>query len=381
MSPESQNKLPITAIFPTYNCGGRIRQHIEQSASWLKHVDELIVVNSYSTDGTIDAIKEAFEGSKVTILQHPRGLYESWNHGVRAASNDYIYFSTIGDIITLDGLEKLLATAQELGSDLVVSPPSFVADGPKLDPLTGIEWPIHTLIRELQIKEPTILPARLTYDCVLIFMERALLGSSASNLYKTSALLKHPFSDEFFSAGDSQWLINNNFEIRLAVMPEVVSTYLFHQKDWSFDNSESERGYWLRCTFAYGAFNTHLDHSPSFQPEVIQLLRKIVETSVGQADEPHKGEVICIEELTGKIAQIDPQTDKYQFTIQAMLARSNYLIFRQRERKYKQQLGPIRFIWPNALINRTRKKQSKRELRGLMRTIKKSWTALNKNNV
>jgi len=371
--PQQQSRtLPISVIFPTYNCGDRILKHIKASADWLQHVDELIIVDSYSKDGTIDIITEALAGHDFQILQHPRGLYRSWNHGVNAARNEYIYFSTIGDIISRDGLKKLFDAAKTLKADLVVSPPSFISED-SATPLPEAEWPIHTLIREFKIQQVTTLPPRLIYDCVLIFMEQALLGSSASNLYRRDTLIQHPFSDDFFSAGDSQWLINNNFKVKLAIVPEPVATFLFHQKDWSFDRSDSQDGQWLRRTFAYCAFNMSLDHSPTFHPEVVRLIREIIKFAIGEPERAPQQKILSVKSVTQQIEQIDPDTEKYNFTIQAMLTRSNYLILRQTDRRYKESLGILRFMWPRALINRKHKRQSKKDLSGLLHYIKRSW--------
>jgi len=50
---------------------------------------EIVVVDSCSTDGTRGILKEHVPHSRVTFLQHPPGLYESWEFWHPQVKTDY----------------------------------------------------------------------------------------------------------------------------------------------------------------------------------------------------------------------------------------------------------------------------------------------------
>ena len=93
--------------------------------TWMDLAQELIVVDSYSTDGTFELLQAELRHPRLSLLQCPPGLYQSWNQGISRVQSKYSYVSTIGDTITREGLEHLTATAEALGSDVVISPPKF----------------------------------------------------------------------------------------------------------------------------------------------------------------------------------------------------------------------------------------------------------------
>jgi hypothetical protein len=62
---------------------------------------------------------------------------------------------------------------------------------------------------------------------------RGILGSSASNLYRAEILQRFPFRTDFGTAGDLAWGLEHGAEIRLAVVPESFSTFVFHPKSYA----------------------------------------------------------------------------------------------------------------------------------------------------
>ena len=55
------------------------------------------VVDSRSTDGTLNIIRYRLQHANIRFIERDRGLSESWNEGVAATSGDWIYISTAGD--------------------------------------------------------------------------------------------------------------------------------------------------------------------------------------------------------------------------------------------------------------------------------------------
>lgn len=355
----SVRKLPISVIIPVLNCAHRLRQHLEAALEWLPHVEEIIVVDSHSEDRSVEIIESLIGHLPLVILQHPNGLYTCWNYGVSYAKGDYVYFSTVGDTITLAGLRSLYESAEKFCADLVISPPLLV--GESEDSLVESTWPIHDIIKQLNIEKPRVISPRVLYDFVLIFLERAVLGSSASNLYRRDVLMRHPFSDNFHSSGDSGWIIENNFSLKTVISPEEVSTFLYHAKDWNFGRNDDGRGQRLRRDLAYRAFKISIIHTDGIDDSQSASMLNMIEGALG--DETTVGALSddVIDELENSFRNLEDARGLL-FRLRAMTLKLEYLRHRERERKYKKRLGAFRCLWPPSRINRKLQKKSKMKL-------------------
>lgn len=225
--------LPIGVILPTRDSMAHLPGHLRDAAAWLDAVEEVVVVDSNSKDGTVEFLKANLRHRNLRILTHPPGLYESWNHGIAHLGSRFTYISTIGDTITRGGLEHLAETAERLPCDVLVSPPEFVDEMGSRVP--HARWPIHGLISDLGIAAPRVLD-RITvffYACLHALRPGSfdsLLGSSASNLYRTSVLQRFPFPTDCARASDTAWSFLHSLEVAFGVTPEVCSTFLMHSR-------------------------------------------------------------------------------------------------------------------------------------------------------
>jgi glycosyltransferase involved in cell wall biosynthesis len=218
------NKLSI--VMPTLNCAASLPAHLEAMAPWLDLANEVVVVDSFSDDGTPQLIQDCLKHPNLRLLSHPRGLYQSWNHAIAQTTGDWIYISTIGDTITRPHLEHLLMVGKALDSDVVISPPSFTfADHIKMEPPV---WPIAGLLSFHGIEKPTeISPFAVLYHGARV-LPNAILGSSASNLYRGDHLRSRPFPTTFKSAGDAAWSLQFALETLFCFTPQQGSTFCFH---------------------------------------------------------------------------------------------------------------------------------------------------------
>src|SRR5689334_10733893 len=112
-------------MMPTLNCAALLPAHLASVQEWADLVEEIVVVDSDSTDGTLDYIQMHLRHPNVRLLRHPRGLYQSWNFGIRNITKKYTYISTVGDSMTRDGLLRLHKVAETAEFDAVVSKPNF----------------------------------------------------------------------------------------------------------------------------------------------------------------------------------------------------------------------------------------------------------------
>lgn len=222
----------LGVVIPTLNCASLLEGHLDSMESWLDTADEIVVVDSHSEDGTWDMARSRLAGPKTTFYQRPKGLYQAWNYGLSRLSTQLAYFSTVGDHITKEGLDHLRQVAESTDADVVISPPAFVEERGSPAEIPP-HWPVQELIKILEIKTPRLID---NWVLLLLSLENpvdAILGSSASNIYRTAKLQQHPFPTNYGSVGDGAWGIGNIFNYRLAVTPECFSIFREHPKSYS----------------------------------------------------------------------------------------------------------------------------------------------------
>lgn len=235
--------LPIGVLMPTRDAMRYLPNHIQSVAAWLDVVEEVVVVDSHSKDGTVAYLKKNLRHPNLRILTHPPGLYQSWNHGIAQLRSKYTYVSTIGDSISREGLEHLVETAERTQCDVLVSPPVFTGD--YQHDLSKVRWPVHNIIERLSITQPELLDPAGAF-CAAVFFSvfsglQGILGSSASNLYRTSVLQEFPFPTDVGSTGDVLWGVLNALQVKFAVTPFAFSTFLFHPASYDPNTAEFNR--------------------------------------------------------------------------------------------------------------------------------------------
>lgn len=224
LSSAGSNPASVGVLIPTRNSMPLLPRHLEAAQSWLDLAAEIVVVDSDSRDGTVEFLRAKLPANKTRFFSHPTGLYQSWNFGVRQINAHYTYISTVGDKISRDGFSHLLAVAERFSCDLVISPPVFVDGRGKA--VRGNRWPVHKIISHLNLETPLCVEGLLPFAMALSFLPFALLGSSASNLFRTVTLQENPFPTAFGLNGDGAWGIVNAAKIKLGITPERAGTFL-----------------------------------------------------------------------------------------------------------------------------------------------------------
>ena len=221
--------LPVSAVLPTLNCRNYLPSHLASVREWAGHVEEIVVVDSFSDDGTFEFLEEQLGLPNVRFFRRPRGLYDSWNFGVGEISAKYTYFSTTGDTITLEGLCHLVDVAERFQADVTLSPPKFI--DPEGQPLKDERWPISDLIDWQSIEGPCEVSSAHAFLMSAMPMREGIMGSSASNLYRTDLLKRCPFPTDCGHAGDTAWSLKYGLNARFAVTPSAVAKFLIHPKN------------------------------------------------------------------------------------------------------------------------------------------------------
>jgi len=236
MTLNNANILPVSVIIPTLNCREKISAHLDGCKEWLPYVQEVIVVDSYSSDGTYEILKTFLASYECKFIQTGPGLYKSWNHGVNLVSQKYIYFSTVGETITLDGLSKMVDWSEKHNLDLVISAPDFIFPNSFYGDKKSYYWPIHSIIPSLLEDINLIEPTTLKF-LAKAFCPESIIGSSASNLYRATALKKFPFPETCGNQGDVLWGMLFLDQIKVGISKLKFSTFYWDgDRDIDFNN-------------------------------------------------------------------------------------------------------------------------------------------------
>lgn len=217
--------LPIAVVVPTYNSMAFLPTHVQAMREWAPLVEEVVIVDSHSRDGTWEYLAENVSGDNVHMVRHPPGLYESWNYGIQRIQAEYTYISTVGDVIESRGLKALHQSALLLDCDVVLSPPRLMSGNGNHN---GEAWPIHHIIEICGISAPVNVPTAGVLFFATKYLPQALLGSSASNLFRTKALKDEPFPCDFGDIGDTAWGIANARSFSFGIHPEYVASFVLH---------------------------------------------------------------------------------------------------------------------------------------------------------
>lgn len=102
-------KPMISVIIPSYNYGGLIGRCISSILSQTYNNLEIIIVDNYSSDETIQVISE-FKDDRIKLIQiHNNGcIAKSRNEGIKHANGKYIAFCDADDWWTPDKLEECI---------------------------------------------------------------------------------------------------------------------------------------------------------------------------------------------------------------------------------------------------------------------------------
>ena len=149
---QSPSSKTLGVVLPTLNSMPCLPAHLQALEQWQDLAAEIVVVDSFSTDGTNDYLRQRLRHPHLSFFQHPPGLYQSWNFGLRQLQTKYAYVATVGDTITRGGMTSLLHCAQSLDAGVVISKPIFMADETR--PAADIRWPIDDLIETLAVPQP-----------------------------------------------------------------------------------------------------------------------------------------------------------------------------------------------------------------------------------
>lgn len=110
--------MNVSAVIPTYNRRKYIRRSIDSVLAQTVPVDEIVVVDDGSTDGTAEAVEEWY-GSRVRVVRQANsGVSGARRRGIQEAQGEWVAFLDSDDEWTPDRNEKLLLAARSLPANV-----------------------------------------------------------------------------------------------------------------------------------------------------------------------------------------------------------------------------------------------------------------------
>lgn len=108
-TPITKEKIELSAVMITYN----EIEHIDAVLENLSFADEIVVVDSFSTDGTVERIKK-YENVKL-IQRAFKDFTDQKSYALTQASNDWILFMDADERVTNDLKHEILDTINSKG--------------------------------------------------------------------------------------------------------------------------------------------------------------------------------------------------------------------------------------------------------------------------
>jgi glycosyltransferase involved in cell wall biosynthesis len=109
--------LKVSALIPTYNRRAQVLRAIDSVLAQTLPVDEIIVVDDGSRDGSAEAIRCRY-GSRVALIQQENaGVSAARNRGIHHARGEWIAFLDSDDIWLPEKIERQLGAVATLGDD------------------------------------------------------------------------------------------------------------------------------------------------------------------------------------------------------------------------------------------------------------------------
>jgi glycosyltransferase involved in cell wall biosynthesis len=225
-------KLPLVSVcLPSINTFPFLRERLDTILAQTYTNWELVVVDSFSSDGSWELFEKLAQSDKrVSIVQAPRGLYQSWNNCIQRATGEYVYIATSDDTMAPDCLEKMVAALEEhpecdlAQCRLAVIDPS---GKPKLD-YTG--WQYGTVFGgELKslLERPHI--RRAPYDG-LLHLTGLMVHLSVTELLIRRSLFKRvgEFETQWGSIGDRNWEMKAGLIADTVFVPDTWASWRVH---------------------------------------------------------------------------------------------------------------------------------------------------------
>ncbi len=128
--------MRISVVIPSFNRAAPLERALQSVVAQRSPVDEIIVVDDGSTDGSAERITRRFDGIRL-IRQPNLGVSAARNRGIAAARHEWIALLDSDDSWQADKTERLRATAlsRRPGYELYHSDEIWIRRGRRVNPM------------------------------------------------------------------------------------------------------------------------------------------------------------------------------------------------------------------------------------------------------
>jgi glycosyltransferase involved in cell wall biosynthesis len=191
---------------------------------------ELVVVDSYSDDGSWEFFREcAKKDKRIRIYQFKeRGVYTNFNKCIHLARGEYVYFATSDDSMEPSCLEKMVKTLDEYTQCDIAHCKLRIIDE-KDNLTTQVKWDNFFIVRYFGdlINQKHI---RLAPHDGLLHLSGITVYTSLTQILTRKKLFDKVglFLTNFGSIADYEWVMRATFVANTIHIPEYLATWRFH---------------------------------------------------------------------------------------------------------------------------------------------------------
>jgi len=245
---------PLLSIcLPTRNSARFLEPRLRSILNQTFDEWHVVVVDTLSTDGTLEMIRDLIPEAKRTIWTSDPGLYQAWNSCVAHSTGELIHFATSDDCENSSFYEKLISIYRATNCDMVHSLWGSIDE-------TGREYPMPLTP---MVRLFGCVPGRVyRKDPVANFLANLLLATTAGP--SNSALLKRDlfrqfggFPSNYGAIGDRGWYLRASLAATTYCLDETLSF-------WRVRTGQA--------TIGYGRFNFYRQEA-SIIPDTLDQMR------------------------------------------------------------------------------------------------------------
>jgi glycosyltransferase involved in cell wall biosynthesis len=207
--------MKVSAVIPAFNRRDYITRAIDSAMRQTVPVDEIVVVDDGSTDGTAELVESRYGGAVRVVRQANRGVAGARWRGIQEATGDWIAFLDSDDEWAPERHQELLQAAQKVPDDVawIFGDLLFIFDNGESGSLFeayGLkvtEFP-HIFEDSLSVQYPTL----YSYQQASFIRRKALLELNC-------------FSEGLRSDDDILAAFQIGCKYKFAAIPRIVGNY------------------------------------------------------------------------------------------------------------------------------------------------------------
>jgi glycosyltransferase involved in cell wall biosynthesis len=254
----------VSIVMPTLNSRTYLTERMQTILAQTLTDWELIVVDSYSTDGTWELLQDyARRDSRLHLSQAPKeGIYPALNRCIQQATGDYVYIATSDDTMLPTCLEVMVGALNAYPNCDICHTCLKVIDA-QGEEVTG--WwgntPIAQFYGELMGRKHKRLAP---YDGLLYCALYSVFISLTQLLIRRSLFDRVGlFRSDWGSMGDFEWGMRSTLVCNTLHLPEPLATWRIHDHQaTAITNPSSSKFREKFCEMIVAALPILKTHSP-----------------------------------------------------------------------------------------------------------------------